>query len=213
MTATFSTSGLGFGALTGWAIQSSNSTDENKRATAPNNIGNVTQSELYDDTTNVTTTYKAAVKTAPAIPSSIGAVVNGILLTGIQISTDSEDFATMTLTGHVHVDGGHGTCKSIAHGITLARGFGSSPFGVTGGETVRSSEVSISCEHLDVPGENGHTVQGENYNPRIEITARVLGSGATLPSGYERLEVTEEGEATDFQYETIRGIKDLAFTA
>jgi len=212
MAAVWGATDLGHGTLVGWEIQSVTVSDENKRGTAPDETGNEVASNLYDDTQQVTTNYKAIVKTAPSIPANIGAEINGITTTQITVSTDSEDFATMTLTGHVHTGGTHGDCKSVAHGMTLDRGFGASDFGVTGGESVRSSELTITCEHSDVPGAEGDTAGGENYNPRIEISVRVLGDGASLPAGFDRMTDALEGASEDFQYTTISGIKPLAFT-
>ena len=213
MAAVWGATGLGHGALEGWEIQSVTVSDDNKRGTAPDKIGNVVASNLYDDTQQVTTNYKAIVKTAPSIPANIGDDINGITTTQISVSTDSEDFATMTLTGHVHLPGGtHGTCKTVAHGMKLDRGFGASDFGVTGGEAVRSSELTITCEHAEVPDAKGNNAAGENYNPRIEISVRVLGSSPSLPEGFDRMTDALEGASEDFQYTTIAGIKSLAFT-
>lgn len=212
MAAVWGATGLGHGPLTGWEIQSVTVSEDNKRGTAPDKIGNEAAAQVYDDTQQVTTNYKATVKTAPSIPSNIGADINGILTTQISVSTDSEDFATMTLTGHAHTDGEHGNCKSVAHGMKLDRGFGASGFGVTGGESVRSSELTITCEHSDVPDAEGDTAGGENYNPRIEISVRVLGDNPSLPGGFDRLTIPLEGASEDFQYTTITGIKPLAFT-
>ena len=125
---------------------------------------------------------------------------------------ETEDFATMTLTGHAHTGGEHGNCKSVAHGMKLDRGFGASDFGVTGGESVRSSELTITCEHAEVPDAQGNNAAGENYNPRIEISVRVLGSSPRLPGGFDRMTDALEGASEDFQYTTIAGIKPLAFT-
>jgi hypothetical protein len=212
MAAVWGATGLGHGPLTGWEIQSVTVSEDNKRGTAPDEIGNEAAAQVYDDTQQVTTNYKATVKTAPTIPASIGAEINGITTTQITVSTDSEDFATMTLTGHAHTDGDHGTCKSVAHGMTLNRGFGASNFGVTGGESVRSSELTITCEHSDVPGAEGDTAGGENYNPRVEISVRVLGDSPSLPGGFDRMTDALEGASEDFQYTTISGVKPLAFT-
>ncbi len=212
MAAVWGATGLGHGALAGWEIQSVTVSDDNKRGTAPDEIGNEAAAQVYDDTQQVTTNYKATVKTAPTIPANIGEDINGILTTQISVSTDSEDFATMTLTGHVHTDGDHGACKSVAHGMTLDRGFGASDFGVTGGESVRSSELTITCEHSDVPGAEGDTAGGENYNPRVEISVRVLGASPRLPGGFDRMTDALEGASEDFQYTTISGVKPLAFT-
>jgi len=209
MPSTFGAATMGFGALTGWAIQTSNASDENKRANSLNELGNEAVGNVFDDTTQVTTTYKASVKTAPTVPAALGAVINGVTLTGIQLSTDAEDFATMTLTGHIHEDGTHGTVKTAAHGITLRAGFGGSPFGVTGNTVVRSSECSISCDHVDVPDEDGDTAAGENHNGKIECTVRVLGDGASVPSGYDRLADATDASNTDFQYQELRFFKAI----
>lgn len=211
MAATFGSAALGFGTLEGWDIQNSDANDENKRANVLGPTGNETASNVFDDTQQVTTTYKANTA-APTVPATLGADVNGVTLTQIQLSTDSEDWATMTLTGHAHTDGTHGTCRTVAHGISLTAGFGASAFGVTGGESVRTGECTISCDHYDEPDGVGDTVAGENYNPRIEITVKVLGSGATLPEGYDRTTNPTSGTNTTFQYETISGIKALEFT-
>ena len=96
--------------------------------------------------------------------------------------------------------------------MKLDRGFGASGFGVTGGESVRSSELTITCEHAEVPDAKGNNVAGENYNPRIEISVRVLGSSPSLPGGFDRMTDALEGASEDFQYTTIAGIKPLAFT-
>jgi len=212
MAAVWGATDLGHGTLVGWEIQSVTVSDENKRGTAPDKSGNEVASNLYDNTQQVTTNYKAIVKTAPSIPANIGDDINGITTTQISVSTDSEDFATMTLTGHVHTDGEHGTCKTVAHGMKLDRGFGASDFGVTGGESVRSSELTITCEHAEVPDAKGDNAAGENYNPRVEISVRVLGDGASLPAGFGRMTDALEGASEDFQYTTISGIKPLAFT-
>lgn len=206
--ATWGSCGLGFGDQTGWEIQNSNAVDEKKRANTLGCKGDEEAAKTFDDTQRVTTTYKAIVDN-PAVPAQIGADVNGITLTEISLSTDAEDWATMTLTGHEHIDGTHGMCRAIAHGVTLDKGFGASAFGVTGGDSVRSSECTISCEHQDVPDGDGDTAAGENYNAKIEISVRLLGSGGIAPVGYDRLEDGEEGTNTDFQYNEIRAIKAL----
>jgi hypothetical protein len=209
--ATFGAAGIGFGAQTGWSIQTSNPVDENKRANTLGETGNEEVSNLFDDTQRVVNTYKAKLAGAITIPPNIGAEINGITLESIALSTDAEDFATMTLSGHKHEDGTHGVVRSIAHGITLRAGFGASGFGVGGTVDVRSSECTISCEHLDAPDEDGDTAAGENFDPKIECNVRILGSGGTVPAGYDRLEDGTDASNTDFQYQTLRFYKALAF--
>lgn len=210
--ATFGANNIGFGNLTGWAIQTSNPNDENKRANTLGPEGNEAASNLFDDTQQVSTSYKATSVTAPSIPSSIGDVINGITLTGIQLTTDAEDFATMTLTGHKHEDGDHGAVKSVSHGVSLDKGFGATAFGVSGGDSIRSSECSITCEHIDVPDEDGDTAAGENYDPKAEFTVRVLGSGASVPGSADRLEDGVDASNTDFQYQVLRFYEPLQFS-
>jgi hypothetical protein len=214
MMATFGADSLGFGTLSGWVIQDATADDENKRANVLDAVGNEAAANLFDDTTQVTTTYKASSSdptSGPSIPD-LGEDVGGVTVTSISLSTDAEDYATMTLTGHEHIDGGHGTVRNVAHGIALDRAFGASAFGVSGGDSIRSSECTISCEHIDVPGDDGATKAGENYDPKVEITVRVLGSGASLDAAYDRIGDSTEGSNTDFQYQTLRGYKKLSFS-
>lgn len=206
MAAVFGAATLGFGALTGWNIQSADDTNESKRRNSLGSTGNETVGSVYDTTQNVTTSYKAAAAAAPDIPD-LGEVINGIAVTSIALGTDSEDYATMTLTGHAHT---HGTLRTVAHGITLDSGVGASRFGVTGGDSARSSECTISCEHQDVPDDQGDTVAGENYDGKIEITCKVLGTGAAAPATYDLISTGIEGSNTDFQFTTVKCFKALA---
>ena len=136
MAATFGASGLGFGAQSGWVIQDSTADDENKRANVLNESGIESTSKLHDQTTQVTTTYKAAdVNSTPTIPA-LGSVIGGAVVTSISVSTDAEDFATMTLTGHEHIDGDHGSVRTFSHGMSLDAAFGASAFGVGGGREI-----------------------------------------------------------------------------
>ena len=210
MAATFGASGLGFGAQSGWVIQDSTADDENKRANVLNESGIESTSKLHDQTTQVTTTYKAAdVNSTPTIPA-LGSLIGGAIVTSISVSTDAEDFATMTLTGHEHIDGDHGSVRTFSHGMSLDAAFGASAFGVGGGDSVRSSECTISCEHIDVPDGSGNTKAGENYDPKVEVTVRLLGSGGSEPSGFDLIGDSTEGSNTDFQYNTIRAYKALS---
>jgi hypothetical protein len=205
MAAVFGADGLGFGTLAGWNIQNAEDAAESKRRNSLGSTGNETVGSVYDETQNVTTSYKSAAAAAPDIPD-LGDVVSGIAVTSISLSTDSEDYATMTLTGHAHA---HGTLRKVAHGVTLSSGVGASAFGVTGGESVRSSECTISCEHKDEVDDQGETVAGENYDGKIEISVKVLGTGATSPANYDTISVSGEGSNTEFQFETIKCYKAL----
>ncbi len=49
-------------------------------------------------------------------------------------------------------------------------------------------------------------------NPKIEISVKVLGTGAALPALYDRTTDANDATNTDFQFQTISGIIPLAFT-
>jgi len=212
---TFGATG-GFAAPAGWALQNATPTEQSERATASSKTGNVTDSELYDKRKSWTCTFKAKVdysKVAPTIPTEIGAIVDNILLTSIQINTTDTDFATMVLSGHEHIDGTDGTTmRKIAHNIMLTKGFGANAFGCTGGTNVESGSCSISCDHAETKNENGDTAQGENYNPRIEVNVTMNGSGAAAPAAYDETSVDTPTENAGFVKSSVSAIKDLAFT-
>jgi hypothetical protein len=202
-----------FGTITGWKKQSSSENTVVNRANAFDGIGNESQSELYDGRVEVTEEWKSDLTTtAPTIPASIGAVTNDYVLTGITVSTVNNDFATMTLTGHKHEEGSDGTLKSVSHGITMSRGFGTSAFGSTGGESIDSSSATIELDHAEVADAGGNTARGENHNPRVSITVTVLGTGVTAPSTYDTISVSADSTNTDFIRTTGEFYKPLQFT-
>jgi len=220
--AVFGATGDIFGTQIGWDLQSATYTDQSERAAAFGATGNETNSEVYDQRRNWTCNYKANVNytaTAPTIPASIGAqtVVSGeekVTLTSIVINTVYNDFATMVLSGHQHVDGTDGSAalRSVAHGITISKGFGAQAFGTTGGESVESGSCTITCEHAEAKDENGDTCAGENHNPRIQLNVTWLGQGATAPANYDTTSVDNPTDNNGFSHSTIQCEKPLAFT-
>ena len=206
----------GFGNITGWDLQTANFTRQSDRVTAASKTNNESDSNIADRRKNWTCTYKANknyAAAAPTLPANIGASLNSILLLSIAVNTTNSDFATMTLTGHEHVDGTDGAAlRSVAHGITLDKGFGANDFDTSGGDSVNSSTVTISCDHAEVKDKDGDTSAGENHNPRIEVTAKWLGSGATAPAGYDETDYSEETGNDNFLYSNVSAHKALAFT-
>ena len=207
----------GFGDLTGWDLQSQSGPETSERAQMFSATGNESASELFDARRNWTTNYKANknyAAAAPTIPASIGAVVGAALCTSIAINTTYNDFATMTLSGHEHVDGTDGTSlRSVAHELTLTKGFGADSFDiVAGGDSLMDCSVTIVCDHAETKDKSGNTSQGENHNPRIEVSATVFGTDPTVV-GYDEIEVDDNAsENTGFQKTPIRGILALAFS-
>lgn len=206
----------GFGDYAGWALQSATFSQQSTRANALSKSGNESDSNLCDRRKNWTCTYKAKqnyAAAAPTVPPNIGEVTNGILLTSIALNTSPSDFATMTLGGHEHVDGTDGAgLRSVAHGVTLAKGFGADAFGTTGGDSVNTGSATITCDHAETMDADGDTEAGENHNPRIEVQARWLGDGATAPAGYDETDYSEETGNDNFLYSTVSAFKALAFS-
>lgn len=167
-----------FGNLSGWNDQQPDTSNNKQRKFTLNKDGEESASQLHDDRTEVTVPYVAATAGTIALPGTIGALVNSLMLTQISIDTSAEDFVRMTLTGHDHNDGNphDGTEKSAAHSIANIYGFGATDFlGGTAGTdaSLASGKVTIKCDHTDVAGCAGaggvgtHTA-GENYHGQIE---------------------------------------------
>ena len=206
-----------FGALTGWNYTSASVTVEKKRANALDEIGNEDASQLYDEMTNVTASFVAASTTAPTIPPSIGAVLNGYIVTSIQVTTDREAFATMTLTGHNHAANAHsGSEKSVAHNLTLASGFGAKDFmaGTAGSNaSIKSGTVTIECQHADETDSSGGHLVGENYTPMITAETEWVGvPSAAAESGWYVTSKPNPTSNTAFETYSVSGTKALAFS-
>ena len=193
-----------FGALTGWAEQSSDSGVAQDRAFTLGAAGDELVSKVSNTRTEVSTPYKADDDGAVAPPANIGAVVNSIVLTQIQINTTKNDFATMTLTGHNHAANAHAdaTTKQIAHGITLAAGFGAEDFlGGTAGDNadVDSSSITISVQHTDIEDADNAHLTGQNYNGKI--TAETVWNGVpttAVGAGWDNVRVSTRTTNTGF---------------
>lgn len=205
-----------FGALTGWNYTSASVTVDKERANALDETGNETASRLYDERTNVTASLVAAGATAPTVPPALGDVVNGYLITSIQLSTSRDGFATMTLTGHNHAASAHATVeRTVAHGITLASGFGAQDFmGGTAGTdaSIRSGSITIECQHADETDNDGDHLVGENYNPMLTAETEWVGVPTTAAgSGWDVTSKPNPTENTGFESTTVSGTKALAF--
>lgn len=201
-----------YGTLTGWEFQGGANPSQVKREASYDEINNETGSELFDERTGINENYKATIKASAAVlPTDIG-MLNSLALTQIQVNTIKEDFATMNLVGHEHVDGDdNGNVRSVAHGMSLDRSFGVSLFGFTGVTEPKESSLVVKCEHAEVPGD-GDTASGQNHNPMIEISVTAYDGYATAPVGWD---VTEEAPTTDaegYQVFTTRATKALAFS-
>lgn len=210
----------GFGALTGWEAQSNDSNVNSQRANTLDKSGNESASKLYDEKTDVQSSYKADVEAdpaAPTIPAEVGALVNSLILTSIDITTRGDAFAEMSLSGHNHTANAHTSSPALnkgAHSLTLDSGFGAQDFlGGTAGDNAScvSGRVAITCQHNDQIDGSGDHLVGENYDGKIEATSEWVGvPSAAVGAGWDTTSVVTRTENTGFLRTTATGIKALA---
>ena len=209
----------GFGALVGWELQGSGSGVISDRAAVLDDTGNEADSILFNERTEGSSTYQSNLSgSAPTIPASIGALVNGLVLTSISLSTTQNGHVTMTLTGHNHTENAHAAepaLASVAHGVTLDDGFGVTDFfGGTAGDNAApiSSNLTISCEHADVQDEVGDHFVGENYNPRMSGSVQWAGvPTSTDDASWDVTTKTTDTGNVNFITTTVNGEKALTF--
>jgi hypothetical protein len=211
-----------FGNLAGWNEQNADQNTGKDRAQTLGKTGNETASAVFNEKTDVSVPYKAASAGTVAIPGTIGAVLNGVLLTQIQINTKAEDFADMNLQGHNHAVNAHaaGVCKTGTHGIGPIYGAGAHCFlggtAGTGSGGIISSSLTIKVEHKDVlagtTGAMGTQCEGDNFHGLIE--AETVWNGVPdVPSDGSWDITVNPGTKTnnqDAKTTTVKGTKALA---
>ena len=220
-----------FGAISGWSVvpatddavpgasvQNNDTNVNSPRANTLGATGNEAAAKLHSERTDVTTNYKANTIGAVTIPVNIGDLINGLILTGISVQTTADDYCTMSLTGHNHTANAHSASpalRKVAHGISLAAGFGCTDFmGGTVGAVASpvSSGINISCQHKDEDAANGDHLVGENYDPRMEANTEWV--GVPTKDAAAVWDVTSAPVRTDnqgFTRRTVNGVKPLAF--
>lgn len=160
------------GAITGWNEQTPDRGTNSERKFTLDKDGNETDSHVHAAKIEVNVPYVASTDGTVAIPGTIGAILNALVLTQIQINTSADDYAKMSLQAHNHNGiNNHTACRTGTHAIPNINGFGATDFlGGTAGTdaAVESSSLTIKCEHVDVNGDTGTHVDGENYHAMIE---------------------------------------------
>ena len=209
------------GTITGWNEQQPSSGTNLQRKFSLGLTGNETADKTLDNKTEVTVPYVAATAGTVALPGTIGAVVNSLMLTSIQVNTTAEDFARLTLVAHDHNDGNphDGSENSGTHAIPNINGFGATDFlnGTAGDNaSLASSSLTIKCEHVDILGGTGtvgtHTA-GENYHAMIEAECvwngvPTSGVGTTWTDMGSETKTNNQG----FLQTTCKGVKTLALS-
>ena len=213
-----------FGALTGWNEQQPDTSTNKQRKFSLSKDGEETASQLHDERVEVSVPYEAADEGTVALPGTIGALVNSLMLTQIQITTEAEGFAKMTLQGHDHNDGNphDGSEKSAAHGTDVVMGFGATDFltGTAGDDaSLASSSLIIKCEHVDIAGSGtaagvGTHTAGENYHGMIEAECTWNGVPAVAAdtSVWDAITVQTKTNNQGMEQTVVKGVKALVLS-
>lgn len=216
---TFGAGVTGFGAIDGFELQGSGSNVIYDRAVVLGTGGNEINQKLFNARTEVTATYKADLTgSAPTLPLVLGALVNSLILTGINLNTINNDFATMTLTGHNHTANAHVATplNVVTHGYTLTDGFGVTDFlGGTAGDNASpiSGSINIVCDHVDRLDESGDHLIGQNFNARAEATTTWAGVPGTASATFDEVSVETNQQNVDFLETVVNGVDGLTMAA
>lgn len=201
----------GFGAFAGWESQGNTPVTGKQRGVAHSDKGDILADNLVGEKQEVTSRYECNNDTN-VVPDAIGAIVNGLVLTGILFETRPNMPATMTLTGHNHTENAHASSPALrtyTHGITVPKCFGVTDFlGDSDGtnDAAIGSSCNITCEHADQDDGDGDHLVGENYNAQIEAKTTYCGDHTVVATGFSTTEHSEPDEATGFIKKEVTGI-------
>jgi hypothetical protein len=204
----------GFGAFAGWEAQNTDDATNKTRAVALDDQGEEVASKLHDEKQEVTSVYVCNNDTN-TVPTEIGALVNGLILTSIAFNSTPDGYVKMTLTGHNHAANAHAASpalKKAAHGITVPKAFGVTDFlGDSDGanDSAISGDVTISCEHADQNDKDGNHLVGENHGGKIEAKTAYCGDHTVVATGFDVTVKSEADENTGFLKKNVTGVKKL----
>jgi hypothetical protein len=213
-----------FGTISGWNEGQPETANNKQRKFSLSKDGEETASVLHDEKVEVTVPYEANTDGTVEIPGTIGALVNSLMLTQIQITTEAEGFVKMSLQGHDHNDGNphDGSEKSAAHEIAAIQGFGANDFlsGTPGANaSLASASVVIKCEHNDIAGSGtaggaGTHTAGENFHGVIEAESVWNGvpDVAADTDAWDEVTVSTKTNNQGFKTTTVKGVKALVLS-
>lgn len=206
-----------FGALAGWNEQSPDRSTNKDRKFSLSKDGEETNSVVHNPKVEVNAPYDAATDGTVEIPGTLGALVNSLVLTSIDVKTVADEYAKLTMQGHNHEENPHaeGDCKEAAHGIPAIYGYGATDFlggtAGTGGE-LKSGGITIKCDHIDeTAGTRGtHAPGGENHHGIMEAETEWLGSPAVASDGsWDDVSSTTKTDNKGLKRTTVKGTKKL----
>jgi hypothetical protein len=202
------------GAIAGWNEQTPDRSTASDRKFTLSKDGNETDSHVHNPKVEVNVPYVADTDGTVVIPGTIGAIVNSLVLTQIQVNTTAEDYAKMSLQAHDHTENPHATVRSGTHAIPAFNGFGATDFlGGTAGTdaAVESSSLTIKCEHVDITGDGGTHVDGENYHATIEAETTWHGvPSVEADPAWDNVTSQTKTNNQGHKTTTVRGVKSVS---
>ena len=207
----------GFGAFTGWELQSDTPNTQKDRASTTGPTGNEVSANLHNERTDYSSEYKASAD-SPTIPDTLGKLYNGRVLTSIAVKTSNSDRATMSLSGHQHAVNPHAdTLQQVEHGIALATCFGAIDFMAgtgSSGASVASGSITIACQHNDALNAAGDHLVGENYTGMMDAQTTWVGTVATpADTVWDATAVEVPVKNTNFVGTSVTGKQPLALAS
>lgn len=184
-----------FGLNANFKTQSSSTSEPRANAYALDESGNVSCQRNITDILNYSQTASYCgsdfVGDLGTFLTQFGDVQNSKLVTGISISMNAGQYATITVDGHNHAGArAHAAGLSVGYAdvsdflpheatesFVAWNGFGVPDFGMSLGDDASpiSATVNFSMNHIDQTGEDGTHLVGKNITPRCELTMEFSG--------------------------------------
>ena len=182
-----------FGELTGWEPQTGgNATVTEQRASALGRDGDEIRYKGYDRKQAVSCSYVSTEDSGSLTIPSVGGLLNGYLVESVQVAYSNTGFATMTVSGHKHIDGNPDKdTRTYSPSLTLPATDLGAPLKVTGSDgstvvfslteraafSVRSLQYQLQTNHVDESKADGSHLAGDNYDGTETLTLEFSGSG------------------------------------
>lgn len=197
-----------------YKAQSSSSDATKQVATAANDVGDVIASDTHGAMTSVSVEYvynstspmynssstNAAHKTLPRP----GTVLNGYMVTQVDVAYEATSRPKVTVTGHAHGANTHNTDGAIfTPTLIVSGGFGCPGLftntDTDGSSAPKSETFSISCEHVEADDGTGNHIAGANYGGKETYSSEWVGAPTlTVPAGWKRTSAKSNTANTEF---------------
>tara|TARA_R110000851_G_scaffold38116_3_gene98005 strand:- start:58 stop:729 length:672 start_codon:yes stop_codon:yes gene_type:complete len=185
-----------FGLGGSFHAQSSSTDPFSTEDVALSSIGDVSCSNVHNSGTDYSASYRYCgtnmVGGLGAILTGFGAVNNGILVTGIDVTFSVGAQPEISITGHNHTTNPHAGTNA-ANSFDVSGAFSGGSLGVvtvgtqanTNAEATGSS-FSFSLNHIDVESTTGHWV-GESITARCDASVDYVGVASVTAAAWDQL--------------------------